>query len=772
MTCLRIFVVVTGILLINGCDNTKQDWKAPLLEASVGVDRLVIEPLPWGDDKKKTSFEINGVEKIKQLLDVIAIDAGKSGHSCHCDGDHRLLFYKGDALVLTLNYLHGNSLRWRQGKWKGDARLTEQTQEAFPLWFKKNGYVAMQEMREARILENKKQAEEVSQFIQCFPEKARGFFDRTASSGIDFGQTDEKLGQKIVEAVGDEEQVVLAVCRAFATLTGPSSSWSMTSDKERRALAAAHAVGSKSILSAVDKLKKDRQALTGAARLFFWEGIPQELPKEKRAEWIIRLAEVVLTDGWDGNKPLTLRRLGNEKNLRIVAFLREVFRAKVGKEIDFGNAWNEEPGLRATAAIMLAQQNDEIIREEVKQLLKTTSVRQDVVALEVALALFGDPVFIKQEHFRLKSYTIGLGELRAIERFKGAPGMEALVKGAIHHPWGAVREEAEETFARIVGKKLDAQEIEAWWEEQQLGKEAYAAKRFNAILLDLGGNTDQIRMAAISPDGKLIAAGSNDSTAKIWDAASGKKLFTLRGHTFTVICVAFSPDSKRLATGSRGDIKVWDIVSGEEIFALRGHEHMVEKVAFSPDGKFLASASEDKTVRIWDMDSGKESRCFRGHSQQVRCLAFHPDNRRIVSASGDGTIKIWDYQNGKEEQTIRQRITAMALTADGMQLAEGHDGTITIWNMATGKETLSWKSDPEWINSLAFSPDGKQLASCGFDKTVRIWDASSGKAIHTILGHIKWVNSVAYSADGKRLVTASEDKTVKVWDIAKAITSR
>jgi WD40 repeat protein len=112
---------------------------------------------------------------------------------------------------------------------------------------------------------------------------------------------------------------------------------------------------------------------------------------------------------------------------------------------------------------------------------------------------------------------------------------------------------------------------------------------------------------AFSPDGKLIASGGPEGTVMVWDAATGKVLFALRGHTGSVASVAFSGDSRRLATGSSDHtVKIWDTLVGQEVLTLRGHEEPVSSVAFSPDGRYLASASasalpgQPGQVKIWD----------------------------------------------------------------------------------------------------------------------------------------------------------------------------
>ncbi len=187
-----------------------------------------------------------------------------------------------------------------------------------------------------------------------------------------------------------------------------------------------------------------------------------------------------------------------------------------------------------------------------------------------------------------------------------------------------------------------------------------------------------------SSDGKRLATASDDRTARVWDAGSGKELLVLRGHAGPVVGVAFSPDGKVLATASADKTaKLWDAANGKELLTLHGHAGPVNAVAFSPDGKHVASASDDQTAKLWDVESGKELLTFRGHTGLVRCVIFSPDGRRVATASWDRTAKVWDASNGKELLTVH-----------------GHAGD---------------------VYSVAFSPDGKRVATAGFDGTGQIY---------------------------------------------------
>jgi WD40 repeat protein len=305
------------------------------------------------------------------------------------------------------------------------------------------------------------------------------------------------------------------------------------------------------------------------------------------------------------------------------------------------------------------------------------------------------------------------------------------------------------------------------------GSEDQTIRLWNArdgtCLTVLQGHTGGVTSLSFSPNGQMLALASEDASIRLWSVDHGTILKTLSGHTSWVWAVAFSPDGQTLASGSDDcTIRLWEVQTGTCRKILQGHTSRVCSVQFSPNGQTLASGSEDASVRLWSVHDGACLQLLQGHSSCVWAVAFNPDGQTLASGSVDLSVRLWDVQNGTSLKTFQGRtngVRSVSFSPDGSILASGgYDALVRLWDwqQETFKALLGHTN---WVRAVIFHPSGQMVASGSNDQTVRLWDVRDGTCLRTLHGHTGWVLSVALSPNGQMLASGSNDDSVRLWDV-------
>ncbi len=289
------------------------------------------------------------------------------------------------------------------------------------------------------------------------------------------------------------------------------------------------------------------------------------------------------------------------------------------------------------------------------------------------------------------------------------------------------------------------------------------------LLLDFNKLGGEVWAATFAPDGRhVLTIGGNE--AEMWDLGTHRPVVRYSPHG-AVASAAISPDGKLVATGSWDhSAKIWNIATGQAIRKLDGgHAGYINSVRFSPDGKELLTASDDGTARLWNIESGKPTGIvFRGHTARILEASFSPDGTQVLTVSGDKTARLWDRATGKQLGAPfvghKWAVLCGEFSADGERIVTGsQDKTAIIWDVATRKPLIKLEGHTASISSAAFSPDGTRVVTGSQDDTAKLWDAMTGKEILSLPGHTQEVTSVSFSPDGRDVLTSSRDGTAIIW---------